>query len=53
MRLMRKRNPTLGLAGIAKFLIILSIFPALAVILLLFLGCKKIDLAGITSDYSR
>ncbi|KAK2160022.1 hypothetical protein NP493_1672g00040 [Ridgeia piscesae] len=52
MRLMRKRNPTLGLAGIAKFLIILSIFPALAVILLLFLGCKKIDLAGITSDYS-
>ncbi|KAI0234853.1 Solute carrier organic anion transporter family member 5A1 [Lamellibrachia satsuma] len=49
--LMRWLNSKLALAGIVKFLMILSIFPALAVVTLLFLGCKKIDLAGITSNY--
>ena len=41
----------LSVAGMTKFLLVLGMLPAVLVEILLFLGCKNIDLAGITTHY--
>ena len=41
----------LDIVGMTKLLLPTNVIPTCAVITLLFLGCKKIDLVGITAAY--
>ena len=41
----------LDIVGMTKLLLLTNVIPTCAIITLLFLGCKNIDLVGITAAY--
>jgi hypothetical protein len=47
------RRLQLSVLGMTRLLLVLGMIPAILVAVLLFLGCKNLSLAGITTGYPQ